>query len=99
MADENNDDPFAPRDQTMMWPKPGAGRRPGAAPPTPSAPPPAQSYQPAPPMPRGPATPASTGRAANINEFLTTGLNPLVQAATPLLVLAGRLRGQISQAD
>jgi type VI secretion system protein ImpK len=37
--------------------------------------------------------------AASIGEFLTTGLNPLVQAATPLLVLAGRLRGQVSQAD
>jgi type VI secretion system protein ImpK len=27
--------------------------------------------------------------------FLTGGINPLVQAATPLLLLAGRLRGQI----
>jgi type VI secretion system protein ImpK len=95
MAQDNNDDPFAPRDQTMMRPRPGAGRRPGATPG--AAPPP--SYQPAPAVPRGPAAPAPAARAASINEFLTTGLNPLVQAATPLLVLAGRLRGQASQAD
>ncbi len=103
MADDNSDDPFAPRDQTMLRPKPGAGRRPGSAPAAPTgpiptaAPPP--SYQPAPPIPRGPSAAPAPGRAASINEFLTTGLNPLVQAATPLLVLAGRLRGQISQAD
>jgi len=98
MPEDNNDDPFAPRDQTMLRPKPGAGRRPGAAPTAPSgAPPP--SYQGAPPMPRGATAPAAPARAASINEFLTTGLNPLVQPATPLLVLAGRLRGQVSQAD
>lgn len=34
-----------------------------------------------------------------IGDFLGTGVNPLVQAAVPLLVLAGRLRGQIAQAD
>jgi type VI secretion system protein ImpK len=97
MAQDNNDDPFAPRDQTMMRPKPGAGRRPGAA--TPTGPgEPAPNYQPAPAVPRG-AAPAASGRAASMNEFLTTGINPLVQAATPLLVLAGRLRGQVAQAD
>jgi type VI secretion system protein ImpK len=97
MAEDDKDDPFAPRDQTMMRPKPGAGRRPGAAPGAQAAAPP-PSYQPAPPIPRGTA-PLPPARAASINEFLTTGLNPLVQAATPLLVLAGRLRGQIAQAD
>jgi type VI secretion system protein ImpK len=99
MAQDDNDDPFAPRDQTMMRPKPGAGRRPGAAPPAPAAPSaPPPNYQPAPPVPRGSQAPAPA-RAVSMNEFLTTGINPLVQAATPLLVLAGRLRGQISQAD
>lgn len=95
MADDNNDDPFAPRDRTMMRPKPGAGRRPGAAP----VPPAGSSYQPAPAMPRGSAAPSAAARAASIDEFMTSGLNPLVQAATPLLVLAGRLRGQVAQAD
>jgi len=37
--------------------------------------------------------------AAGFNEFLLTGINPLVQAAIPLLMLAGRLRGQVAQAD
>jgi type VI secretion system protein ImpK len=36
---------------------------------------------------------------AGFNEFLLTGINPLVQAAIPLLMLAGRLRGQVAQAD
>jgi type VI secretion system protein ImpK len=94
MSIDDNDDPFAPPpDQTMMRPKPGAGRRPGSVPGTPPAEPPSQ---PAPPAARGPAPQAA---AASINEFLATGLNPLVQAATPLLVLSGRLRGQVSQAD
>jgi type VI secretion system protein ImpK len=96
MAQDNNDDPFAPRDQTMLRPKPGAGRRPGTTPPGSGEP--APNYQPAPAVPRG-AAPAAAGRAASMNEFLTTGINPLVQAATPLLVLAGRLRGQVAQAD
>jgi type VI secretion system protein ImpK len=95
MAQDNDDDPFAPRDETLYRPRPGAGRRPGAAPAAPSSPPP---YQPAPPTPRGGAAPAAA-RAASIGEFITTGLNPLVQAAAPLLVLVGRLRSQISQAD
>jgi type VI secretion system protein ImpK len=30
---------------------------------------------------------------------MLTGINPLVQAAIPLLMLAGRLRGQVAQAD
>jgi len=37
--------------------------------------------------------------AASLSEFTATGVNPLVQAAAPLLVLAGRLRGQIANAD
>lgn len=95
MAQDDDDDPFAPRDQTMMRPKPGAGRRPGTAPASGEPPP---NYQAAPAVPRGAAA-AASGRAASMNEFLTTGMNPLVQAATPLLVLAGRLRGQVAQAD
>jgi type VI secretion system protein ImpK len=94
MSIDDNDDPFAPPpDQTMMRPKPGAGRRPGSVPGAPPADPPSQ------PAPAPGRAPAPQGAAASLNEFLTTGLNPLVQAATPLLVLAGRLRGQVSQAD
>src|SRR5450755_122109 len=96
MADDA-DDPFASSDETKWRPKPGAARRPGVAPTSPAgAPPP--GYRPAPPVPRQ-AAPAPTVMPAALNEFLTTGINPLIQAATPLLVLAGRLRGQISQAD
>ena len=35
----------------------------------------------------------------SLGEFVSTGTNPLLQAAVPLLVLAGRLRGQIGNAD
>jgi len=41
------------------------------------------------PLPSGPP----------LGELLTAGTNPLLQGAVPLLVLAGRLRGQIAQAD
>jgi type VI secretion system protein ImpK len=34
-----------------------------------------------------------------VGEFISAGRNPLVQAAVPLLVLAGTLRGQIANAD
>jgi len=34
-----------------------------------------------------------------MREFTATGINPIVQSAVPLLVLAGRLRGQIANAD
>jgi type VI secretion system protein ImpK len=37
--------------------------------------------------------------AASLGEFISAGTNPLLQAAVPLLVLAGRLRGQIGNAD
>ena len=107
MGNNNNDDPFAPSDATILRPRPGAGRRPtpGAGAPPPSAappppPPPAPSYQPTPPLPRhssAPVPPPTGG--AGFNEFMLTGINPLVQAAIPLLMLAGRLRGQVAQAD
>ncbi|HTU66925.1 MAG TPA: type IVB secretion system protein IcmH/DotU, partial [Steroidobacteraceae bacterium] len=107
MSNNNSDDPFAPSDATILRPRPGAGRRPtpapgaGAAPPAqPPPPPPAPNYQATPPLPRQAAAPApAPGGAPGFNEFLQTGINPLVQAAIPLLMLAGRLRGQVSQAD
>jgi type VI secretion system protein ImpK len=83
------DDPFKPSDATVLRPRPGAGKRGsadfGAAP----APRPAAAPQPAYVEPMPPAA----------REFLAGGLNPLVQAATPLLLLAGQLRGTISSPD
>ena len=80
------DDPFKPSDATVMRPRPGAGRR--GAPDAPT------------PMPgvRAPSAPAP--RVAPLSDaafdFLGTGLNPLVRAASPLLLLAGQLRGTLS---
>jgi type VI secretion system protein ImpK len=39
------------------------------------------------------------GTGASFVGFLSGGINPLVQAAASLLILAGRLREQISNAD
>ena len=80
------DDPFKPSDATVMRPRPGAGRRgsPDAATPMTGM--------------RSPAPQAA--RVAPIPDaafdFLGTGLNPLVRAASPLLLLAGQLRGTLS---
>jgi type VI secretion system protein ImpK len=104
MSNKDSDDPFAPSDATILRPRSGAARRPTPAPatgaPPPGAPPPPPtSHQPTPPLPRHSAVPPPPPGAAGFNEFLLTGINPLVQAAIPLLMLAGRLRGQVAQAD
>lgn len=79
------DDPFIPPDPTQR-PRPGAGRR-GAPDATLSRPiPRPSSFEPE-------ALPASA------RAFLTVGLNPLVQAASPLLLLIGGLRGSSSSMD
>ena len=79
------DDPFKPPpDATIMRPRPGAGRR--SATDSGSAP---RAAAPAPPPRVDPIPDAA-------REFLGTGLNPLVQAASPLLLLAGQLRGTLS---
>jgi type VI secretion system protein ImpK len=99
------EDPFKPPpDATVVRPRPGAGRRPPSEPPLP----------PRPPVPGGgwPGDAgAGDGRAGGVRpsrfepipesarEFLGAGLNPLVQAASPLLVLAGQLRGTLSGPD
>jgi type VI secretion system protein ImpK len=77
------DDPFKPKDGTVLRPRPGAGRRPGAAP----AP---ASFR---------STPAGQPMPVESREALGTGLNPLVQASSPLLMLAGRLRSTLSLTD
>jgi type VI secretion system protein ImpK len=76
------DDPFKPSDATVLRPRPGAGRR-GAGDPLPAARPAAPSSysEPIPPAAR---------------DLLGAGLNPLVQAASPLLLLAGQLRGTLA---
>lgn len=86
--------PAASPDVTIMRPRPG--RRSTTSP----GQPPSSPRSPAPPLPdprsRG-AQPAVLD--ANFASFLTGGINPLVQAATPLLIIAGRLRDQIRNAQ
>src|SRR5688572_26960810 len=80
------DDPFKPSDATVLRPRPGAGKRGSSD----SGPIPFRS--PAPPAYVEPI-PAAAGKS------LGAGLNPLVQAASPLLLLAGQLRGTLSSPD
>lgn len=80
------DDPFVPSDPTQR-PRPGAGRR-GA--------PDATGATFSRPMPR-PIEPDPL--PASVRAFLTPGLNPLVQAASPLLLLIGALRNSTSSMD
>lgn len=86
MGKDNTNDPFAPRDATVFRPRPGAGKR-GAD-------------RPGSPEPRSTLPPP--GRAAlpgALRDFSAAGLNPLVQAASPLLILMGRLRTSLSNPD
>ena len=85
------DDPFKPSDATILRPRPGAGRRGAGDPSYPSAPPPPGS----PPGGGGYSEPIP----ASARDFLGLGLNPLVRAASPLLLLAGQLRGSLSAPD
>src|SRR5690349_21702876 len=85
------DDPFAPSDATVLRPRPG--RRPGSAQPGP-VPSAGSQGLPPPPAPR-----YASASGPSVGEFVSRSGNPLVQAAVPLLVLAGRLRGQIANAD
>jgi type VI secretion system protein ImpK len=86
------DDPFKPSDATVMRPRPGAGRR-GSPEPSPASP---ATVMRAPQQ-------AAAGRAEPIPDstldILGTGLNPLVRAASPLLLLAGQLRGTLASPD
>jgi type VI secretion system protein ImpK len=80
----DSDDPFLPSDLTHR-PRPGAGRR---------------------GMPEAPAPRSAQGRAMEVEPIsdaarasLGLGLNPLVQAAIPLLLLTGQLRGASTAMD
>src|ERR1700748_3710179 len=97
----SDDDSLKPPNGTVLRPRPGAGRRavsgtgtvagPSAAPAR--TPPPTQqrqSYE----QPR-----IAVGPAIDQLEALGLGLSPLVRAATPLLILAHRLRFTLSAAD
>jgi type VI secretion system protein ImpK len=77
------DDPFLPSDPNQR-PRPGGGRRGGAEPPFVRT-----ITRPVEPEP----LPAET------RALLGMGFNPLVQAATPLLLLTGQLRGLPSAMD
>jgi type VI secretion system protein ImpK len=81
------DDPFRPSDATVLRPRPGAGR-PGAGQAPPSPPrwpvPSALAAEPLPPA---------------AQQHLGTGLNPLVRAASSVLLLAGHLRGTLAAPD
>ncbi|HTK29264.1 MAG TPA: type IVB secretion system protein IcmH/DotU [Vicinamibacterales bacterium] len=78
----NNDDPFQRPDATRVRPRPGAGRRTYA-----------ESRQPAAPASRsGEALPLSLPDRG----LLGIGLNPLVQAATPILLLTAQMRETMS---
>jgi type VI secretion system protein ImpK len=100
------DDPFKPTDATtVVRPQPGAGRRPQPA--APHAAPPRQPGErpfatvpptrPVAPAPR-PAAPAPELSRA-VRQVLDSGLNPLVGAASPLLMLMGQLRAMVAAPD
>lgn len=78
------DDPFKRPESTVLRPRPGAGRRGAGEPRPPSSAPAFAEIDPLPPEAR---------------EMLGLGLNPLVRAASPVLLLAGRLRGSVSPID
>jgi type VI secretion system protein ImpK len=88
MAPSDIDDPFAPRDATIVRPRAGGPRRP-----------PAEAGAPgAPGTPGGAGRPPSASYARSdsgpvpLPDMHGVGLNPLVQAASPLLLMAGQFR-------
>jgi type VI secretion system protein ImpK len=89
VAKDDGNDPFAPRDATVMRPRPGAGKRGAADAGTPGAAPGARSAR----------RESADGVSGDLRDFMNSGLNPLLQAASPLLILAGKLRGMLSNPD
>jgi type VI secretion system protein ImpK len=80
----DNDDPFSRADSTMLRPRPGAGKRGW------SDPAPARAA-----IPFSEAEPLSD----ETRGLLGLGLNPLVRAASPLLLLTGQLRASLTPMD
>jgi len=89
VARDDGHDPFAPRDATVMRPRPGAGKR-GAA---------DAGAAGAAPAARLARRSSADGVSAELRDFMNSGLNPLLQAASPLLILAGKLRSTLSNPD
>jgi type VI secretion system protein ImpK len=97
MSQDNNDDPFAPpRDATIFRPRPGAGKR---GPDRPASPEPPRSGVDQPPPPPPPPPPGRAPQLGALGDFSGKGLNPLLQAASPVLILMGRLRTSLSNPD
>lgn len=92
------DDPFNQSDATILRPRPGR-RSTASRESEPLAPPPPSAYAPPPLFQSSTLAPGAPAAGPGLGEFLTSGANALLQAAVPLLVLAGRLRGQIAQTD
>ena len=90
----NDDDPL--RDATVVRPRGAPPAAPAPAP-VPATPPAAAS--PAPSAARPAASRADAAPPAAIGDFLGAGLNTLVQAASPLLLLSVQLRNSASQPD
>ena len=89
------DDPFRPSNATVLRPKPGAGKRtPAAPPPAPAAAPPLRR-----PAPSAAAPDLLGGEPAGRSPPSGQGLNPLVSAAVPLLLMAGGMRGSTIRGD
>src|SRR5687767_5320717 len=81
----DSDDPFLRSDSTLLRPRPGGGKR-GAA-------------DPVRPRPAAPLVSDAEPIPAAARALLGIGLNPLVQAASPVLLLTGHLRGTLSPMD
>jgi type VI secretion system protein ImpK len=81
----NNDDPFQRPDSTKFRPRPGAGRRTYVDAGRPASAPS--------PMSDAPAIPAAARAVIGV------GLNPLVRAAIPLLLVTAQLREAVSSMD
>ena len=81
----DGDDPFKTHEATVIRPRPGAGKR-GVSDPLGTRP----TMMP---------TPSAAPLSEAARDGLAIGLNPLVQAASPLLRLAGHARGVYSSLD
>src|SRR5215467_5887176 len=87
------DDPFRPPNATVLRPKPGAGKR---MPPAPAPPPAAAVPPPRRPVPAPAPAPSAGAPLASAGGY---GLNALVSAAVPLLLMVGGMRSSTIQGD
>ena len=80
--------PPVPDDATVVRPRGQAGAAPAPA-----------AYAPPPPAAAPTAARPMEAARADISEFLGGGMNPLVQTASPLLLLGVQLRHSVSPPD